>query len=74
MGTDAIVVALLQLVASIAPGVLQAITGQRSDAEAIAHAEQACKRLRPHPARDGIEEAVQELLEARERERLKNGG
>ncbi len=61
MDVASIVGSLLSLVAQVAPGVMAAITGQRSDAEALEHAEQAAKRLHPHRAASAIDRVAAEL-------------
>jgi hypothetical protein len=65
MDVVTIVVQLLGIVAAVAPGVLAALSGQRSDADALEHAEQAVRRLHPRPAATAIDRVAEELRTAR---------
>ena len=65
MSVVAIVTSLLEMVASIAPGVLAAITGQQTDGEAI---DAARERVEALPVRGGDDGAWARDLERRERD------
>lgn len=61
MDVVSLVGSLLELVAKIAPGVLAAITSQRSDADALEHADQAVRRLHAHRAMTAIDRVAAEI-------------
>lgn len=46
---------LLEIVAALAPGLLSAMAGTESDADAIAKARAELAKVAPTPARDGVE-------------------